>query len=61
VPLAPVQAMIWLCPPGTMIKDGIPGSAEGPALFTQISRRCWLRVHVDGRCSGLIYPLLRSD
>jgi hypothetical protein len=29
VPLAQVQAMIWLCPAGTMIKDGIPVSAEG--------------------------------
>jgi uncharacterized protein len=24
-----VQAMTWLCPPGTMIKDGIPVSVEG--------------------------------
>lgn len=25
-----VQAMTWLCPPRTMIKDGIPVSVEGP-------------------------------
>ncbi len=24
-----VQAMSWLCPPGTMVKDGLPVSLEG--------------------------------